>query len=112
MQHAILKLITLCCFLTLGCVKQSETLPPISHSTPAPKDWALSPADAVLVAIDYASQHEIPLREYGNPSATHVVREGERFWVVLFEGKSGTPGDHFTLLIHDATEAVEYVAGE
>lgn len=112
MSQTVLNLIATCCFAILGCASESERPPSFSLSSPAPRDWDMSPADAVLAAMRFASANEIPLSEYGEPRVSSDVFEGDRFWAVLYDGKSRIPGDHFMLLINDTTKAIEYIPGE
>ncbi len=112
MYQTNLKLLAICCVVLVGCANEAGTFPRFSLPTPAPKDWDMSPTDAVVVAMRYTADNEIPLREYGVPRVSSDVFEGERFWAVLYSGRFRIPGDHFMLLINDATKAVEYLPGE
>jgi hypothetical protein len=112
MRQRIWKLIAFCCVLTLGCRNEVKTTPSFSLSAPAPVDWDMSPTDAVNVATRYAADNDIPLDAYDEPSVSGDVFEGDRFWAVLYQGKTRMPGNHFMLLINDETRTVEYIPGE
>ncbi len=113
MMHQIIrKIIAFCCVLTLGCTNEVKTTPSFSLSTPAPVEWDMSPTDAVNVATQYAADNGISLDAYDEPRVSGDVFEGERFWAVLYDGKTRMPGNHFMLLINDDTRAIEYVPGE
>lgn len=61
------------------------------------------------VAGDYARQHDYDIALY---EVSSVVKEDETY-LVMFQGRSGRPGDHFTVRVDAFSgRAIELVPGE
>jgi hypothetical protein len=62
----------------------------------------------IEVAKEYARQRGRAIEDY---TVLSIETDGGKHWV-HFQGKSGLPGDHFTVLIDAATrEAIELIPG-
>jgi hypothetical protein len=65
--------------------------------------------EVVKVATDYARERSYDPARY---TVTSVMKEPRSF-LVLFDGLSGLPGDHFSVRVsRDTLQAVELMPGE
>ncbi len=62
----------------------------------------------VEVARQFAKQNGHDPEKY---QVASVVNRDEKFWV-LFQGKSGRPGDHFDVVVGKDGKAIKLVHGE
>ena len=62
----------------------------------------------VKAAIEYARNHGWNVDNY---EVSSVKKENDKYWI-LFQGKSGLPGDHFSVAVSASTHmALELIPG-
>jgi hypothetical protein len=95
-----------------GCTRKEADVPTYQLVDGTPPFWTMTPDDVAIVATRYCENGGIELAQREMPSIGHDTLDGERYWSVLYHGLTRIPGDHFMLLINDATGVIEYVPGE
>jgi len=68
---------------------------------------AMNSAAALTRALELARADGWDTDEYEEPT---VERDGKD-WIVLFQGRSGRPGDHFMVVLNASSGAGRVVAG-
>ena len=96
---------------SIGC-DRSPRVPPYQFIDDAPIFTSRSADDAILLATDYCKRNGIKLENRRMPVMSYDSLDGVGYWCVLYHGMTRTPGDHFMLLIEDASGEIEYVPGE
>ena len=98
----------------LGCGPDtlSPRTPVFDLVEPVPDGYNLAADEAVRAANSYCRNEGISLPAYETPSVSCDSLDGDRFWAILYQGVTPIPGNHFMLLLNDATREIEYVAGE
>jgi len=112
MQNALVFTFLLCVPMLSGCDAPGRSVPAYDLVEGPCSSWSMSPDDVVLTATEYCDRKNINLSAYSVPRMTCDSLDGERFWSILYDGLTRTPGDHFMLLLNDETGVVEYIPGE
>lgn len=95
-----------------GCGR-SKPIPEFEMLVPVPVGWRMTPEEAVLAATSYCEGLGMTDHIRQGPPALIVDEfEGQRYWSLGYHKNSKMPGDHFGLLINDATGMIEYEPGE
>jgi len=68
---------------------------------------AMNSAAALTRALELARADGWDTDEYEEP----VVERDGKDWIVLFQGRSGRPGDHFMVVLNASSGAGRVVAG-
>lgn len=99
-------------FAMQGC-GPSKPIPEFEMLDPVPVGWRMTPEEVVLAATSYCEGLGITdhVRQ-GPPTLIVDEFEGQRYWSLGYYKNSTMPGDHFGLLLNDATGIIEYEPGE
>ena len=103
---------TILCLLVavIGC-GQRPRIPTYQFVDDVPIFTSRSADDAILLANDYCEENGIDLSQREMPVMSYDALDGVGYWCVLYHGLTRIPGDHFMLLIQDASGEIEYVPG-
>jgi hypothetical protein len=69
----------------------------------------LTTNEAVRIAVETAAKSGKYLDKYEVPQA--LYSSTQRQWMILFEGKEPTPGNHFSVEVDDATGCTQLYPG-
>ena len=106
-------LVMLMVLMSCGCSDPVDrTIASFDLVGDVPDHWTLAVDDVIDTSTKYCSRKRIDLSNYQIPSISCDTLDGDRFWAILYQGVTPMPGNHFMLLLNDATLEIEYVAGE
>lgn len=99
--------------LSIQSCGRSKPIPEFEMLDPVPVGWRMTPEEVVSAATSYCEGLSMTdhIRQ-GPPTVIVDEFEGQRYWSLGYHKNSRMPGDHFGLLINDATGMIEYEPGE
>ena len=97
--------------LFTGCARSPHALQ-TSAPNPEPQGMRLSTAKVIRIAKQSARREGVDLGEFNDPRLRYGPdRKGEKFWVVIFEGRVPMPGHHFMVIVNDHTAEAAFSPG-
>lgn len=102
-----------CCLAIFGCADHRASLGSRSVFAGAGSQVSavarLTTNEAVRIAVETAAKSGKYLDKYEVPQAYYSSTQ--RLWMILFDGKETTPGNHFSVEVDDATGSTQLYPG-